>query len=405
MPVYDLAVIGAGIVGLGAAREMLRRHPDFRVAVIDKEQTVAAHQTGHNSGVIHSGIYYAPGSLKARLCTEGRREMYAYCEQKGIPTERCGKVIIALDETEVPRLMSLWERGQSNGVPGIELIDRERIKELEPYCTGFQGIWSPETGIVDYSLVAAAYADDIRESGGEFRFGHEVTGFGHAYSSELILTSKGTVEARRVLVCAGLYADRIARMAGESDDPRIVPFRGDYWTIRPERSYLTKNMIYPVPDPRFPFLGVHFTRRIADGSIWLGPNAVLAFAREGYGRLTTSPGELMESLSFSGFRKVAMKYWRMGAQEMARDFSKHLFLESLQKYVPEITSDDLLPGSSGVRAQALDRDGSLVDDFVFNTQGERVIHVRNAPSPAATSSLAIARLIADTADKAFGLTA
>ncbi len=405
MRTYDVVVIGAGIVGLASARELLRRHPGLRLGVLDKEPSIGQHQTGHNSGVIHSGIYYAPGSLKARLCVEGARELYTYCAERGIPTDRCGKVIVASTADELPRLQSLFERGQANGVQGIELVGPERLREIEPHCTGVQAIWSPNTGIVDYARVNAAYADDIRGMGGEVLPGWEVRDIALGARQATLVTTAGDVEAGHVVSCAGLFADRVAAMTGAPREPRIVPFRGDYWILRPDRRDLARNLIYPVPDPSFPFLGVHFTRRISDGSVWLGPNAVLAFAREGYGRTDLNPRDLAEVLAFPGFQKLAGRYWKMGLAEMARDFSKAGFLRSLQRYVPELVMSDILPGPAGVRAQALNASGELVDDFAVDVQGSRVVHVRNAPSPAATSSLGIGRLIADRADEAFDLTA
>jgi (S)-2-hydroxyglutarate dehydrogenase len=403
MATFDLAVIGAGIVGLASARELLIRHPRLRVVVLDKEPQIAAHQTGHNSGVIHSGVYYAPGSLKARLCVRGSRDLYAYCAARGIPAERCGKVIVAADDQEVPRLEVLHERGVANGVEGLELIGPERLREIEPYCVGVRALWVPATGIVDYGRVAAAYAEDIRVAGGEFQTASGVHAIRLGTNGVLLATDRADVQARFVIACAGLHADRVAQLSGAPREPRIVPFRGDYWLLRPERRYLAKNLIYPVPDPAFPFLGVHFTRRCADGAVWLGPNAVLAFAREGYGRLDTNPADLAEAFGYAGFRRLAARYWRTGLVELQRDFSKRAFLASLQRYVPALSIADLVPGPAGVRAQALDRAGRLVDDFVVNVQGGRIIHVRNAPSPAATSSLAIGRLIADRAGEAFGL--
>jgi L-2-hydroxyglutarate oxidase LhgO len=400
---YDLVVIGGGILGLASARELLHRHPRLRLAVLDKEHRIGQHQTGHNSGVIHSGIYYAPGSFKARLCVQGGRDLYAYCAEKGIPTERCGKVIVASDESELPRLDELMRRGQANGVEGVEFVGPERLRELEPACVGVRAIWSPNTGIVDYDQVAAAYADDVRAAGGEILPGRRVQAIRRRSSGVLLETPVGDVEAGRVVACAGLYADRVARMTGGPPDPRIVPFRGDYWMLRPEQRHLAHNLIYPVPDPAFPFLGVHFTRRITDGAVWLGPNAVLAFAREGYRRSDVNLPELAEALTYPGFQKLAAKYWRMGWEEMVRDYSKGAFLRSLQRYVPRLTAADLLPGPSGVRAQALGPDGQLVDDFVVNVQEDQGVHIRNAPSPAATSSLAIGRLVADKADEVFGL--
>ena len=400
---YDVVVIGAGILGLAVSRELLCRHPRMRLGVLDKEPSIGQHQSGHNSGVLHSGIYYAPGSLKAKLCVQGQRELYAYCEQKGIRTDRCGKVIVASNDSELPRLENLLQRGQANGVEGLELIGPERLREIEPHCTGVKAIWSPNTGIVDFNRVNRAYAEDVQSSGGDVLPGYGVEKISDRPGRVVLETTAGEVEAQHVIACAGLHADRVARLTGGPPDPRIVPFRGDYWVLRPDRRDLAHNLIYPVPDPAFPFLGVHFTRRMDDGSVWLGPNAVLAFAREGYRRLDFRPRDLAEALAFRGFQRLAGKFWQTGLQEMVRDFSKEAFLKSLQVYVPELTMADLLPGPSGVRAQALAADGSLVDDFVFNTQGNRIVHVRNAPSPGATSSLAIARTIADTAADAFSL--
>lgn len=402
---YDVVVIGAGIVGMAVSRELLSRYPRLRLAVLDKEPSVGQHQTGHNSGVLHSGIYYAPGSLKARLCVQGQRELYAYCEQKAIPTERCGKVIVASHAGEVARLEILLQRGQANGVEGLEMIGPERLREVEPHCVGVQALFSPNTGIVDYSRVVRAYADDVQAAGGDVLPGFGVDAISERPGRVVLQTAAGEVEAAHVVACAGLHADRVARLSGAPRDPRIVPFRGDYWVLRPDRRHLARNLIYPVPDPSFPFLGVHFTRRIEDGSVWLGPNAVLAFSREGYRRLDVRPRDLAEAVAYRGFQRLATRFWQTGMQEMVRDFSKEAFLKSLQVYVPELTLADLLPGPSGVRAQALGPDGALVDDFVFNTQTNRIVHVRNAPSPGATSSLAIARQIADTATQAFSLSA
>jgi (S)-2-hydroxyglutarate dehydrogenase len=392
----DIAVVGGGIVGLAAARELLQRRPDARLVVLEKEHALGLHQTAHNSGVIHSGLYYAPGSLKAKTCVAGAAALMSYCEQRGIPFERCGKVIVARDVNELGRLEELYRRGTANGVPGLELIEPERLHELEPHVVGVRGLWSPNTGIVDFSRVAAAYADDVRATGGELRTGHGVTGIRKGRSTSLLTTTAGEVEARIVVTCAGLYADRLARLTGAAPSPRIVPFRGDYYVLRPDRRHLARNLIYPVPDPSFPFLGVHFTRRM-NGEVWLGPNAVLAFAREGYRFGKLNPRDLAEVLAFSGFRRLATKYWKVGLAEVARDLSKRAFLASLREYIPELRLSDMLPGPSGVRAQALAADGALVDDFVVDHDGG-LLHVRNAPSPAATSSLAIAKLIADAVE-------
>ena len=403
MATYDVAVVGAGIVGLAGARELLRRRPGLRLAVIDKETRVGAHQTGHNSGVIHSGIYYAPGSLKARLCVAGARELYAYCEANDIPTERCGKVIVATDESELGRLQALHERGLANGVEGLEMIGPERLRELEPHCAGIRALWSPCTGIVDFSLVAASYARDVRDAGGEVHTGRELLRLRRLADAVVLETTAGEVEARGVLTCAGLYADRVAALSEGPREPRVVPFRGDYWQLRPEARHLSRNLIYPVPDPAFPFLGVHATRRIGTGEVWLGPNAVLAFSREGYRRLDLRPRDLAEALGNRGFRRLARRHWRMGAVEMWRDWSKRAFWRSVRRYLPDVELADMVPGPSGVRAQALDASGALVDDFVVDAQGDRVLHVRNAPSPAATSSLAIGRLVADAAEQSLAL--
>jgi L-2-hydroxyglutarate oxidase LhgO len=388
-------VVGAGIVGMATARELVNRHADLRLAVIDKEQVVGAHQTGHNSGVIHSGIYYAPGSLKARLCVEGAREMYAYCESRGIAAERCGKVIVATEEPELGRLDALLERGMANCVDGLEMIGPQGLRELEPHCAGIRALWSPNAGIVDYREVVRHYALDVRNAGGEVHTGRELLGIVRRSDRVLLQTSAGDLEALRVVVCAGLYADRVAALGGGRREPQVVPFRGDYWELRPEARHLCRNLIYPVPDPSFPFLGVHATRRIGSEEVWLGPNAVLAFSREGYGRLDVSARDLAQVLASRGFQRLAARYWRMGALELWRDFSKRAFCESVRRYLPEVTMADMVPGPSGVRAQALDPAGRLVDDFVTEVQGDRVMHVRNAPSPGATSSLAIGRLVAD----------
>jgi L-2-hydroxyglutarate oxidase len=395
----EVAVVGAGIVGLAAAREILRRHPGTRLTVLDKERTVAAHQTGHNSGVIHTGIYYVPGSLKARLCVAGRTELLRFCDEHAIPTERCGKLIVAVEPGEVSRLEALHERGIANGVPELALVGPERIREIEPHCTGLRAIHSPATAIVDFRRVAEAMAGDVEAAGGTLRLGEEVRGLAERRDSVVVRSAGGDLSAGRVLVCAGLQADRLAARSGAPRHPVIVPFRGDYWQLRPDRRDLARHLIYPVPDPRFPFLGVHFTRRIEDGAVWLGPNAVLAFAREGYRRRDLSPGELMLTLADPGFLRLATRYWRMGAAEMWRDISKRAFVASCRRFVPELRAEDVIPGPSGVRAQALDRHGGLVDDFVVDVRG-RILHVRNAPSPAATSALAIARLIADDFDRA-----
>ncbi len=398
---YDIAIIGGGIVGLAAGMELLVRYPSLRLVVLEKEHELARHQTGHNSGVIHSGVYYVPGSLKAQACVSGKARLIQFCEEHDIPYYLCGKVIVATDEEELPRLEQLHQRGLANGVPGLEMIGPERLRELEPCVVGIKALYSPSTGIVDFVQVARAYADEFTTRGGEILTNSEVTTINQRNDQYHLVTASRLVEARYVISCAGLYADRVAQMTGASPTPEIVPFRGDYYILRPERSEMVRGLIYPVPDPRFPFLGVHFTRRV-NGEVWLGPNAVLAFAREGYQRLDFNVRDLLETLSYSGFQKLARTYWRVGLEEMYRDFSKKAFLKSLQRYLPDLRLADLLPGPSGVRAQALAANGALVDDFIVDQQAG-MLHVRNAPSPAATSSLAIAEMIADTAKRAFGL--
>ncbi len=398
---YDIAIIGAGIVGLATALELLMRFPSLRLVVLEKEQAIGQHQTGHNSGVIHSGVYYTPASLKARACVTGKARLMRFCDEHGIRYELCGKVIVATHEQELPRLEQLYQRGLANGVPGLELIGPERLHEIEPYVFGIKALYSLTTGIVDYGQVASAFAQRLLSSGCEILTDHEVIAIEQRSVGSRLIISSHIVEARHVINCAGLYADRLARLAGSSNSPRIVPFRGDYYLLRPQRSDMVRGLIYPVPDPRFPFLGVHFTRRL-NGEVWLGPNAVLAFAREGYHRWSINTGELWETLLYRGFRKLASRYWRVGLEELYRDFNKAAFLKALQRYLPDLRSADLLPGPSGVRAQALASDGTLLDDFIVDGQGG-ILHVRNAPSPAATSSLAIAEMIVNSAEKQFGL--
>lgn len=398
---WDIAIIGGGIIGLAAALELLTRRPNLRLVVLEKEQRIARHQSGHNSGVIHSGIYYNPGSLKARACVAGKARLIRFCDEHAIPYELCGKLIVATDAEELPRLDNLYQRGLANAVPGLELIGPQQMREIEPHAVGVKALWAPTTGIVDFGRVAAVYAELVRARSGVILTGRRVEAIARGDGDQRLVTAGGVISARAVISCAGLHADRVARLTGAPDAPRIVPFRGDYYVLRPERRDLVKGLIYPVPDPRFPFLGVHFTRRI-DGEIWLGPNAVLAFAREGYRRLDLNPRDLSEALRYRGFQRLAAKFWRTGLAEMYRDFSKTAFLRALQRYMPTLRAADLLPGPSGVRAQALAADGALVDDFVIDQQDD-TIHVRNAPSPAATSSLAIAEMIADSAQSAFNL--
>ena len=392
----DVVVVGGGIVGLATAYRLLEARPGLRLAVLEKEPELATHQTGHNSGVLHAGLYYAPGSLKARLCREGKAAIEAFAEAHDIPFERCGKLVVALDERELPRLAGLWERAEQNGVPGLEEVDADRIREIEPHVAGIRGLWSPSTGIIDFRRVALALADEVVARGGTIVTRYRVAAMTTGPDEVVVTAATGeTRTARLFIVCGGLQADRLAEMTGDDPDPRIVPFRGDYYTLEPTARHLVRGLVYPVPDPRFPFLGVHFTKRI-DGAVWAGPNAVLAFAREGYRRRDIRPRELLATLGYRGFQRLAATYLRTGLAEMWRDWWKPAFVTELRRYVPEIRAEDLRFGPSGVRAQALARDGTLLDDFSL-TGGPRVIHVRNAPSPAATSSLAIGSHLADMA--------
>ncbi len=389
---FDIVVVGGGILGLATSRAIADARPDLRIAILEKEAELATHQTGHNSGVLHAGLYYAPGSLKARLCREGKGLMEAFAAAHDIPVERCGKLVVAVREDELGPFATLKERAVANGVPGLEEVGPEWIAEIEPHAAGIRGLWSPETGIIDFRRVALAIAADLRAGGTEILTGRTVTRLDERGGEVIVSTAAGDLVGRMAVACAGLRADEIAARSGGAADPRIVPFRGDYYTLNAAARPLVRGLIYPVPDPRFPFLGVHFTKRI-DGAVWAGPNAVLAFAREGYRRRDVQPRELARALAYPGFVRLASRYLRTGLAEMWRDFWKPAFVRQLQRYVPEIRADQLTFGPSGVRAQALARDGTLVDDFVLAGTG-RILHVRNAPSPAATSSLAIGRLLA-----------
>lgn len=399
----DVVVIGGGIVGLATAWRLLERRPDLRLVLLEKEPELARHQTGSNSGVIHAGLYYRPGSLKSRLCREGREELERFCEARGIAFERPGKLVVATSEEELPRLADLRDRALENGVPGLEEVGPERIREIEPAVVGLRALWSPATGIVDFRAVALAIADEVRGAGGTIATGRAARTIGRRPDELVLGTDSGEVVARRVIACAGLQSDRVAALTGDGgpDRPRILPFRGDYLVLTPDARGLVRGLIYPVPDPRFPFVGIHLTRRI-DGAVWAGPNAVLAFAREGYRRRDIAVRDLAEALLYPGFLRLAGRYWRMGATEMWRDVSRRAFAAQIRRFLPELRLDQLAPGPSGVRAQALARDGSLVDDFLLDGD-DRVLHVRNAPSPAATSSLAIGRLLAAEALARFGL--
>jgi len=388
--------------------KMAERFPRLRLLVLEKESAIARHQTGHNSGVIHGGIYYKPGSLKAETCVTGRLALLDFCDRNGIAYDLCGKVIVATDEEEIPRLEELFRRGAANQVPGLEMIGPERLGEIEPNARGIRAVYSPATGIIDFTQVAGAYARRVRDLGGEVRTLREVKNIVHRGGELIVQTSQEEIHTRYLLNCGGLFSDRIARMASargasasDDIDVQIVPFRGEYYKVTPEGGSLIKGLIYPVPDPRFPFLGVHFTRSI-HGYVEAGPNAVLAFAREGYRWTDINLRDLRETLSFSGFRAVAKRYWKMGLEENYRSLSKRAFTKALQRLVPAITIYDLKPGGSGVRAQAVASDGALLDDFVIKQTGN-AIHVLNAPSPGATASLAIGERIVSTAAKAFSL--
>lgn len=396
----DVAVIGGGIVGLAVGLQVTWKYPGIRVLVLEKETQVASHQTGHNSGVIHSGLYYKPGSLKARLCVEGRAAMVRFCQEHGIAYEICGKIIIATGEDELPGLRELLRRGQANGVAGLRELDPAQIREIEPHASGIRGIHVPETGITDFRMVARKYAEIIATCGGNVLTGAEVRGIIRNSDKVVLETGAGVVRARFAVNCAGLHSDVIARMAGADFGLHIVPFRGEYYDLIKAKHGLIRGLIYPVADPRFPFLGVHFTRRIS-GGVEAGPNAVLSFQREGYSRTSFDIRDTLSTLSFPGFWKMASHHWRSGVGEMHRSWSKSAFTHALQKLLPELSEDDLQPGGAGVRAQAVDRSGKLLDDFHF-VQQDRFLHVCNVPSPAATASLVIGREIvaklAETAD-------
>lgn len=391
MSQFDVVVVGGGIVGLATALQLQRARPQTRVLLIEKETDVARHQTGNNSGVIHSGIYYKPGSLKATNCISGYHQLVAFCKEHSIPFDLCGKIIVATGDFEIPRLDQLYERGIQNGLTGMRQLRAEELKEYEPHVAGLAGIFVPQTGIVDYTLVARKYAELLAQHGTELHFDERVTGI----QNDTVVTDKSSYQAKLVVNCAGLYSDKVAAMTVPGLSVRIIPFRGEYYKLKKEKESLVRNLIYPVPDPNFPFLGVHFTR-MAKGGVEAGPNAVLAFSREGYKKSDIRLGELTESLAWPGFQKVARKYWKTGMGEMYRSFSKAAFTRALQKLIPEIQSADLVEGGAGVRAQACDRDGGLVDDFMI-LESEKAIHVCNAPSPAATSSLAIGETVAKLA--------
>ncbi len=399
----DVAIIGGGILGLATALQLQRRRPGLRLAVLEKEPGLGLHQSGHNSGVVHAGLYYAPGSLKAALCREGKRELERFAEHHAIPLRHPGKLVVAVRHDELPRLDRLRERAEANGVEGLEAVGVARIRELEPRAAAIRGLWSPRTGIVDYRMVVAGLADEILGLGAIVETGRRVTGLAERGAEVVLATERGPLVAGRVVACAGLQADRVAAMSGEHGRNvlRIVPFRGDYYTLTPDARGLVTRLLYPVPDPRFPFLGVHFTPRI-DGEVWAGPNAVLALAREGYRRRDIDLRDAAATLAFPGFWRLARRHLRMGLAETWRDWSKRAFAAELRRYLPDLRTDQLAPGPSGVRAQALAADGTLIDDFSLGGTS-RVLHVRNAPSPGATAALAIGRVLAERAIDRFEL--
>lgn len=397
---YDIAIVGGGIVGLATGMKILKSRPDLKIALFEKENQLAKHQTANNSGVIHSGLYYKPGSLKATNCINGYHELVTFCKEEKIPFEITGKVVVATREEQKPLLDTLLARGLQNGLTGTRKITLEELKEYEPYCTGVAAIHVPQTGIVDYFQVALAYGRKIMQQGGAIYLEHKVLEINQKEGFNIIETSKGEFKAKLVINCAGLYSDKVARMNDEAiDDVKIIPFRGEYYKLKKEREYLVKNLIYPVPDPNFPFLGVHFTR-MKKGGVEAGPNAVLAFRREGYKKSQINLAELAETLAWPGFQKVAGKYWKTGFGELYRSFSKSAFTKALQELIPEIQESDLVDGGAGVRAQACDRTGGLLDDFAIR-ESPFAINVLNAPSPAATSSLSIGGTVAEMALKRF----
>lgn len=391
----DVIVVGGGIVGLATALKVLETNPGRKVLVIEKEDQLARHQTGNNSGVIHSGLYYKPGSLKARNCIRGYRLLIDFCEQHEIPYDLCGKIVVATSEQELPLLQNLFQRGQQNGLDGFKMLDAVGLREYEPHVNGIAGFFVPQTGIVDYRLVAEKYGEQIRNNGGEILLGEKVLKVTPEGGAVAVETSRSTHTGKILINCAGLYSDKVALLASPEINVRIIPFRGEYYKLRKDREYLVRNLIYPVPDPNFPFLGVHFTRMMR-GGVEAGPNAVLAFKREGYKRSDIDLQELAETLRWPGFQKVARKYWKTGLGEMYRSFSKSAFTKALQKLIPEISESDLVEGGAGVRAQACDRTGGLVDDFLIFEE-KSIINVCNAPSPAATSSLSIGESVAEIA--------
>ncbi|KUG25140.1 l-2-hydroxyglutarate oxidase [hydrocarbon metagenome] len=393
MKTSDITIIGAGIVGLATAYTILKKNPNIRLLIIEKENEVAKHQTGNNSGVIHSGIYYKPGSLKAINCRRGYQMLLDFCDDNNIEYDICGKVIVAASEKELPALENIFNRGIENGLDGIKYLSEVQLKEREPHVNGIKGIFVPQTGIIDFKTVSEKLAESIRKKGGEIVFNTSLQKIINTHDVIIVETNSGEYHSKFVITCAGLQSDRIARMTKPDLDVRIIPFRGEYYKLKDSSKTLVNNLIYPVPDPAFPFLGVHFTRMI-NGDVECGPNAVFSFKREGYSKLSFNFRDTIDSLSWRGFHKVALNYWKMGLGEFYRSFNKNAFVRALQKLIPEIKESDLIKGGAGVRAQACDKNGKLIDDFYFVEQ-ENLIHVCNAPSPAATSALSIGEYISD----------
>ncbi|MDR6487570.1 L-2-hydroxyglutarate oxidase [Chryseobacterium vietnamense] len=390
---YDIIIIGTGLVGLATAYQTKLKNPDSKILILEKENDVALHQSGHNSGVIHSGIYYKPGSLKAKNCIEGYNSVINFAEKYGIRYDLCGKIIVATSQEELPLLDNIYKRGVENGLQDLKYLSREEFREIEPHCEGVKAIKVPQTGIIDYPGIAKKIKELFEELGGEVRFNNEVKNIIDKGSEIIVSTNIFEFKTKKLISCAGLYSDKITKMTNEKNDVVIIPFRGEYYKIKDEKKYLVKHLIYPVPDPSFPFLGVHFTRMI-DGNIEAGPNAVLAFKKEGYHFFDFNFNEAMQTMLWPGFRKIVAKYGKTGMGEMHRSLSKSAFTKALQKLLPEIQENDLVPGGSGVRAQACDRNGGLIDDFDIVKNGN-IIHVRNAPSPAATSCLSIGNKISE----------
>lgn len=394
----DLAIVGGGIVGLAVGYRFSQRYPDKKIVVLEKEKQLAHHQTGHNSGVLHSGIYYKPGSLKAINCREGKVAMEQFCSEHGIDYDLCGKVIVATNEEEIPRMERIYQRGLDNGV-NCEIVPKERLNELEPHAAGIKAIHVPEAGIVNYKQVCEKLGELITQKGGDILTDSKVIGIEHESGKSVVKSTNGEVEAKLVVNCAGLHCDRVTKLGGSKPSAKIIPFRGEYFELKEDRKGLCKNLIYPVPDPSFPFLGVHFTRMI-EGGVECGPNAVLAFAREGYKKLDVNLYDLFESLTYPGFIKMSFKHLGMGLGEMWRSFSKAAFVKALQKLMPEIRKEDLIAAPAGIRAQAVTRDGGLVDDFLID-ETEHMVNVNNAPSPAATASLNIGKSVVEKLAKRF----